>query len=319
MVSNETFNEIMGGAIEGDPGDQLQLGLIYLHAKSPERNKDKAKYWILKAAMQNHPCAGPIFVQLDEAFAGDLDSLNDIGNCFVNKLDDHLTAINWYRLAAEEGHAPAQCNLGSEYHLGKSVQKDDSEALKWFRLSAAQNYSVAQFNLGTCYANGFGIQKDFEAALGWYMKAAEQGCGEAQFALGEIYRFRLHDPKEAEKWHRLAAEKGWVKSQIILAQYYEMGPRPEDVPQDLPEAAKWWRRAADKGSSLATVHLGRHYLNGSGLSQDFIEAFAWLSLAQSNGENVNQLLDRAIKKLSRAELTEAKMRFEELKSEREPF
>jgi len=49
---------------------------------------------------------------------------------------DYEGAIKSYRLAAEQGFAPAQYNLGAMYVEGLGVPQDHKEAVKWFRRSA---------------------------------------------------------------------------------------------------------------------------------------------------------------------------------------
>jgi TPR repeat protein len=44
----------------------------------------------------------------------------------------------WYRLAAEQGHAHAQGDLGVMYYKGWGVPKDYVLAYMWFILAAAQ-------------------------------------------------------------------------------------------------------------------------------------------------------------------------------------
>ena len=50
--------------------------------------------------------------------------------------EDDKEALKWYRLAAEQGHAKAQYNLGWMYFNGNGVPEDDKEAVKWYRLAA---------------------------------------------------------------------------------------------------------------------------------------------------------------------------------------
>ena len=45
-------------------------------------------------------------------------------------------AVRWYRLAADQGRADAQYNLGVMYTRGESVPKDDAETVRWYRLTA---------------------------------------------------------------------------------------------------------------------------------------------------------------------------------------
>jgi hypothetical protein len=51
---------------------------------------------------------------------------------------DYAEAMRWYRLAAEQGDADAQGNLGVMYDTGTGVPQDYVAAHMWFNLSAAQ-------------------------------------------------------------------------------------------------------------------------------------------------------------------------------------
>ena len=60
---------------------------------------------------------------------------------FAGPLED---TIKGDRLAAEQGDAQAQNNLGMMYFQGWGVPKDDKEAIKWFRVAASQGYALAR-------------------------------------------------------------------------------------------------------------------------------------------------------------------------------
>ena len=49
---------------------------------------------------------------------------------------DHAEAAKWFRLAAEQGLAQAQFNLGVLYYGGEGVEQNRAEAAKWYRLAA---------------------------------------------------------------------------------------------------------------------------------------------------------------------------------------
>jgi hypothetical protein len=51
---------------------------------------------------------------------------------------DWELAVRGYRAAAGQGHAAAQCELGTAYVEGHGVQPDASKAMEWFQLAAAQ-------------------------------------------------------------------------------------------------------------------------------------------------------------------------------------
>lgn len=82
-------------------------------------------------------------------------------------------AVKWYREAAEQGNADAQCNLGYCYEIGNGVAKNSQEAVKWYGKSAGQGHTTAQRNLANCYAYGRGVPKNQAKADYWYQKANE--------------------------------------------------------------------------------------------------------------------------------------------------
>jgi TPR repeat protein len=59
------------------------------------------------------------------------------------------------------------------HNNGYGVHQDNAEALKWYRLAAEQGHANAQYNLGFMYANGKGVLEDFAEALKWYRLSAE--------------------------------------------------------------------------------------------------------------------------------------------------
>ncbi len=128
-------------------------------------------------------------------------------------------AAEYYRKAAEQGHALAQTWLGYCYEKGHGVEQNDNEAAAWYRKGAEQGDASGQSNLGLCYENGLGVARDYKEAVKWYRKAAEQGHASAQYNLGECYRNGLgvdKDDKEAVRWYRKAAEQGHASSQCNL-------------------------------------------------------------------------------------------------------
>ena len=78
-------------------------------------------------------------------------------------------------MAAEQGLARAQFNLGYMYDAGEGVPKNDAEAVRWYRMAAEQGDADAQLNLGYMYDVGEGIPKDYVQAYAWYNIAAAQG------------------------------------------------------------------------------------------------------------------------------------------------
>lgn len=95
-------------------------------------------------------------------------------------------AVNWYRKAAELGHADAQTTLGIFHRFGTGVEKNLVEAAKWYRKAAEQGFVYAQFYLGNCYRYGWGVARDLAQAKKWYQKAADQGYENAKRELASL-------------------------------------------------------------------------------------------------------------------------------------
>jgi TPR repeat protein len=120
-------------------------------------------------------------------------------------------ALKNFRIAAAQGNAGAQHNLGVMYDKGEGVAQNFAEAVKWYRLAAAGGYTPAQYNLGNMYSNGAGVPQNYVKAAKWYSLAAAQGYLFAQHNLGNMYAKGQGVPKDyvqAYKWYSLAAAQG---------------------------------------------------------------------------------------------------------------
>ena len=93
---------------------------------------------------------------------------------------DKTEAVRLYGLAAAQGNADGQCNLGTCYEFGKGVRQDKVEGARLYGLAAAQGEAVAQWNLGLCYEFGKGVRQDRVEAARLYGLAAAQGDDEGR-------------------------------------------------------------------------------------------------------------------------------------------
>ena len=57
------------------------------------------------------------------------------------------------------------------YHDGLGVPQNYAEAVKWFRLAADQGHAGAQYNLGVMYFKGDGVPREYVQSLMWGMRA----------------------------------------------------------------------------------------------------------------------------------------------------
>ena len=89
---------------------------------------------------------------------------------------DYATALRLFRSLANNGNAIAQDRLGNMYASGKGVPFDQAEAEKWYRLAAEQGLAKAQGDLGFMYYLSATLRTgDYTEAAKWYRLAANQG------------------------------------------------------------------------------------------------------------------------------------------------
>ena len=86
----------------------------------------------------------------------------------------------------------------------------------------------------------------------------------------------LRNDAEAIRWYRKAAEQDDAVAQFDRGVMYAKGVSPDHA-----EAAIWYRLAADHGLAGAQFDLGMMYAQGQGVSQDYVQAHMWLTLAAS--------------------------------------
>lgn len=114
----------------------------------------------------------------------DAEELNSLGLDYQygkhGKTKNRNEAARHFRLAAEQGHAGAQNNLGFCYHNGWGVPKDMTQAAMWYKRSADQGNAWGQSNYGTCLEFGWGVEKDIPSAIEMYRKSAAQGHASAK-------------------------------------------------------------------------------------------------------------------------------------------
>jgi TPR repeat protein len=62
------------------------------------------------------------------------------------------------------------------YTGGHGVDKNYVTAVKWYKKAADQGEAAGQNSLGTMYAGGFGVVKDYGAAVKWYKRLSGKPC-----------------------------------------------------------------------------------------------------------------------------------------------
>jgi uncharacterized protein len=140
---------------------------------------------------------------------------------------------------SKQGNETIQATLAVMYAGGIIVPKDEKEAARWWWIAASQGDATAQFNLGLLYENGKRTS-DFAEASVWYRLSAEQGNAEAQYKLGLMYEQGWgveKDKTEAVRQYRRAAEQGHNVAKISLTLLYSEG---KEMPINFVQAYMWY-------------------------------------------------------------------------------
>jgi TPR repeat protein len=215
-------------------------------------------------------------------------------------------AFKWYSLAAKQGNAWAQNNLGVMHQNGQAVQRNVVEAYKWYCLSAAQGNTNA-------IRNRDGLRKSMtpEQIADGEREAANPRPNPESVAAAEFERvfyerypdlkphvslcdavaLKLHEAGFRGESREAVMEKFAEEARKELAR--QRGSQPAAaVNQASPYDIGKLKSAAENGDAVAQNTLGVMYQVGRGVSQDMAEAFKWYCLAAQQG-NTNAANNRA--------------------------
>ena len=208
-------------ALAGDSSAQLLFGDRFANGDGVAKDLKEALRWYRLAAEQGNTKAqtnlGLIYSLGTFIEDPKLPPPPPTTTSFRPVAQDFKEALIWYRLAAEQGYAPAQSNLAEMYSCGQGVPQNDKESLKWYRAAAEQGEVKAQRTLGKMYYEGLRVRQDYLEALRWYRLAAEQGEVSVQYDLGVMYEKGQgvrRDYEQAHMWFNLAAANGHPQAAI---------------------------------------------------------------------------------------------------------
>jgi TPR repeat protein len=178
--------------------------------------------------------------------------------------------------------------LGTIYHEGKALPRDDAKAFEYFRQSAQSGDPAFQANLGLCYSQGTGARQNYAEAVKFLQPAAENGIPNdpiatrnAQDELGGIYytgdKHVAKDRKKAMFWFEKAARAGHPHAQRMVGYLLQLN-------KSYTEALPWLKTAAEQGNVDAQNDLGVVYANGLGVPKSRTNAIAWYLRAYKQGD-----------------------------------
>jgi hypothetical protein len=155
------------------------------------------------------------------------------------------------------------------------VSHNYKEAAQRYRLAAEKGDTEAQYNLGSMYYWGRGVLKDDKKSVQWYRAAANQGHVLAQYNLGTMHAEKRGVEKTLQ----------WYDSALLwLGLIWDKNDK---------EAVRWYRIASNQGYAPAQHSLGVMYVEGRGISQNYVQAHMWFDLSAS--QSVGKTREETIK------------------------
>lgn len=173
-----------------------------------------------------------------------------------------------------------------------AMQQDDYvTALSYYRKAAEQNYAAAQTAIGRCYERGFGVDTCLQIAKEWYFKAAKQKETNACFELGRILYYE-DDYQAAFKFFNRGLESdnvdlGTLYCKIGLGVCYRDGKGVEknvykanDLLMETSELLLKLETDSDFREETTTIEIGSSingqlawlYYKGLGVEKSWVKA-----------------------------------------------
>jgi TPR repeat protein len=124
---------------------------------------------------------------------------------FSDSAQFYEEAVGWFLMAATQGDAEGQYNLGRMYETGNGIEKDEAKALYWFKRSADKKYLPAVKVVANAYRSGLmGLRVDADLAKSWDAKAArleaiERKAADEKIAAYIAARHKLLEEEAAKK------------------------------------------------------------------------------------------------------------------------
>jgi hypothetical protein len=317
---------------------QTSLAVAYLDGAGVKKDRAEAVRWLKKAAAQREPFAqfhlGAIYAQSGGALAQrgiELLRASADGGCVFARYSLGLAfryglygleisndaAFRYFSLAAAQGNAASQYEIGGMYVDGSGVAKSTGEASGWFEKAAKgghapalaalgdikaadgdynaamRRYSeaagrggetslLAMDKIGQLYATGKGVAKSTQTAALWFGKAGAGGFAQAYYDLGAMYLAESRDAPSpaAVKYFTLAADRGFVQAAVVLGLIYSQG---KGAPPDQQKAFAWYLKGAKAGSVFAQEETADRYLAGNGVNKSAAKAVLWYKKADDSG------------------------------------
>lgn len=175
-------------------------------------------------------------------------------------------AVRALEYAASQGHLTAQFKLGRMYAGGEGVSANDLKAFEYFSKIADENADAVP---GT--ADGRIVGSAFVALGGYFIDGIKGSY------------VRPNPDRAFDMFHYAASYFGDPEGQYNLARLYMNG---QGARRDARQAARWMKLAAEKGYAPARAVFGEMLLRGGeGVPRQPVLGLMWLALAREGADS----------------------------------
>ncbi|MFP6584654.1 MAG: tetratricopeptide repeat protein [Candidatus Hydrogenedentota bacterium] len=179
-----------------------------------------------------------------------------------------------------EGDGEAMYQLGVIYEEGLELPPNADRAMEWFMLAADEGHAIAQYRAGRVYL----AKGNYPTAIELLGASARQGHARAQYTFGlmhEAGRGMNRSDRQAVYWYTESARQGDADAQYSLAGHYTSG---KGVDEDLSIAMRWLTESAKQGHQNAQRNLAFMHIQGEGVPMNLVHGYAWFGVMADSGD-----------------------------------
>ena len=192
--------------------------------------------------------------------------------------DERKGALSLFIDAANQGNVEAQYRVGSFYHQGWGVKKDDSASIEWFKKAASNGHLSAQVYLGNLYYDGILTRSNYSESLKWFTLAAKQGDQKSAYYVATMYlegKGVDPHPELAKKWFNILYDQNIMQYYALMSNYL--------AGSDPVHAFEFMSRAQAVGNKYALRAMGQYCKDGRGTPVDVNSARHYFNEAALQG------------------------------------
>lgn len=243
---------------------QFSLGKCYMRGDMVPQDKEKAIYWLSKAAELG-----------DIEYKKRLASLYEGGEEMM------------YYVAFGDSAARDEGNIVYDNNVAEFV--DYNEAIKWYLKAAEQGDIESYIHIAMCYEK---LQNKAQVSY-YYNKAeekAKKGDTETQINLANSFK-KVGNTEKAIYWYRKAVDNSNKEERYFSDVYFDLADLYEES-GNTSQAIYFYKKAAagSINKDAAQRRLGKYYEEGDGVAQDYNEAILWYSKAADEDSDLETLL-----------------------------